>query len=202
MSDVLVLNSCGNPLSLMPLSIVTWQVAIRLLTLDKVKSVKDYDDWVVRSPSVTLNVPSIVICTEYIRWNRRVKYSRGNVLMRDGYRCQLQTTYKCKQNNGKGHKIGELTLDHVVPRSHGGKTSWANVTTACSECNSKKGSDITVIPRTAPTKPSYYELIAKRHKLPITIRDLEWKDYLAWNDDLIFFHPRQGKTIKLTDYLK
>jgi len=203
MSDVLVLNGDAQLLSAMPLSIIDWQTAIRLLTLDKVRAIKSYDDWVVRSPSITMHVPSIVMCTEYLHWNRKVKYNRNNVFLRDNYTCQLQTTYKCRRNHGKGHPVGNLTIDHVVPRSLGGKTTWKNVTTACKDCNSVKGNDATIKPKNMPIVPSYYELIAKRQNMPISVKDLEWLDYLnGWDPELVWYHPPKGKSVKLTDYLE
>ena len=191
MSDTLILNSDGNPLSMMPLSSVTWQTAIRLLTLDKVFVLKDHDDWVVRSPSVTLNVPSVVMTSDYVKWNRQVKYNRTNVLLRDNYICQLQSTPRCKQAMGRGHKHNELTIDHVVPRSHGGKTNWKNVTTSCKECNFRKGNNKTVKPKVAPHRPSYYELVAKRRRFPVKIRDPEWKTYIDWPEDMIQLVPHK-----------
>lgn len=198
--DVLILNADGNPLSIMPLSIINWQTAIRLMVVDKVNMIAEYDNWTVRSPSTTMSVPSIVICTDYIKWNRQIKYSRSNVYLRDDYTCQLQSTYRCKQAHGKGHRVSELTLDHVVPRAHGGKTNWGNVTTACKDCNGSKGSDRNVRPKHAPRKPSYYELVAKRQKMGLTIRDLQWMTYLTWDEDLVHYHPYKGRSIKLTEY--
>lgn len=200
--DTLILNADGNPLSIMPVSIIGWQTAIRLLVVDKVSVIAEYDNWVVRSPSTTITVPSIVMCTEYIKWNRQIKYNRNNVFLRDNYTCQLQSTYKCKRDHGKGFKSGELTLDHVSPRAHGGTTKWTNVTTACKDCNSGKGHDATIVPKIAPYKPSYYELVAKRQKLPVTIRDMEWLTFLPWDKDLIWYHPFKGTNQKLTDYLE
>lgn len=201
MTDVLILNADGNPLSLMPISIINWQVAIRLVFVDKVQTLVEHDDWVVRSPSTTMAVPAVVMCTEYAHWVRQVKYSRHNVLLRDNYTCQLQSTYKCKQAHGKGHKPNELTIDHVVPRKHNGKTSWTNVTTACRDCNSDKGSDKNIRPIVKPVKPSYYQLVNKRMKMPIVIRHIVWLDYLQWDRDLIWYHPPNGSPVKVNDYL-
>lgn len=200
MPDVLLLNADGNPLSIMPISIISWQTAIRLVVVEKVSVIEEYDNWVVNSPSTSMNVPSIVLCTDYIKWNRQVKYNRTSVFLRDDYTCQLQSTYRCKQAHGKGYRASELTLDHVVPRSHGGKTSWTNVTTACRDCNGEKGNDKTVKPKHEPRRPNYYELVAKRQKMPITVRDLSWLTYLAWDRELIMYHPYNGKNQKLTDY--
>ena len=187
--DTLILNKDGSPLSLVPLSIVSWQVAVRLISLGKVRVLKNYDNWCVRSPSITMPVPSIVICTDYVKWTKKIKYSRSNVYLRDDYTCQLQSTSKCKQNHGKAPET-ELTLDHVVPRSLGGKTSWTNVVTSCQTCNSEKGNNHAIKPKKAPYKPTYYEIFAKRKKHPIRIRDPEWVLYLGdWDHSLVHVTP-------------
>lgn len=180
MADTLILNKDGTPLSLMPLSVVSWQVAIRLLTLDKVRVLKDHDEWEVRSPSITLKVPSVLITTDYVKWNKAVKYNRGNIFLRDDFTCQF-----C----GAKPPVSQLTLDHVKPKSHGGKSNWNNISTACKTCNSKKGNDAKIVPKKMPWKPSYYELAAKRRKFPIRIRDEFWQAFIDWPEDLVTLVP-------------
>lgn len=186
--DTLILNADGIPLSQIPLSVVSWQIAVRLMFSGKVKVLKSYDQWIVRSQFLEINVPSIVIMSEQVKWSKTIKYSRNNVYMRDNFTCQLQITSRCKNLKGKV-KLIDLTLDHVVPRSHGGKTNWLNVCTSCKSCNGEKGADKTVIPKNAPHKPTYYELLAKRKTLPINIRDAEWIYYLGWPEELIKVLP-------------
>lgn len=187
--DTLLLNANGEPMSHVPLSVVSWQVAMRLVFLEKVKVLKEYDNWVIRSQHLELNVPSIVMMTDHVKWSKTLKYSRANVYLRDDFTCQLQTTRRCKSMEGRV-KLAELTLDHVVPRSNGGKTNWVNVCTACKDCNSEKGDDHTIVPKKKPHKPTYYEILAKRKTLPIHIRDEEWKFYLDWPPDLIKVLPQ------------
>jgi 5-methylcytosine-specific restriction endonuclease McrA len=198
MADCLILNADGMPLSLVPLSVVSWQVAMRLYFTDKVKILKEYDDWVVRSQHLEMAVPSIVIMSEQVKWAKTLKYSRANVYLRDDFTCQLQTTRKCKEKNGK-HPIHELTLDHVVPKSHGGKTSWSNVVTCCKACNSDKGNDKTIVPKKVPKKPTYYEILAKRKTLAIHIRDEEWKHYIAWPEHLVTVVPHSAGALPSID---
>ena len=184
MSDTLILNADGNPLSVVPLSVVSWQTAIRLAYQDKVRVVNSYEDWEVSSPSETWKVPSIVMCTDFVKWNRVVKYNRTNVLLRDLFTCQL-----C----GDKPPVAQLTLDHVLPRIHGGKTNWTNIVTACKKCNHDKGSNKHIIPKKMPEKPNYYELCAKRMRFPITIRDESWLTFLAWPEDKVEYRPpRKG----------
>lgn len=191
--DTLLLNADGTPLSHVPLSVVTWQVAMRLVFLEKVRVLKEYELWTIRSQHLEMKVPSIIIATEQVKWSKHLKYSRANVYLRDDFTCQLQTTWRCKEQHGKV-KLSELTLDHVVPRSSGGKTTWANVCASCKECNSQKGNDPKIIPKKMPKRPTYYEILAKRKTLPIHIRDAEWKFYIDWPDHLIKVMPQPGTT--------
>jgi 5-methylcytosine-specific restriction endonuclease McrA len=184
MSDVLLLNADGQPMTSVPLSVVSWYVALRLVFLDKAKILKEYDEWVVRSQHLEIKVPSIIIMAEQVKWTKGLKYSRANVYMRDNFTCQLQTTRKCKSQAGKCH-LNDLTLDHVIPRSLGGKTNWLNVTTSCKTCNSDKGADDTILPRNKPYKPNYYDILAKRKNFPISFKDEEWKYYVDWPEDMI-----------------
>jgi 5-methylcytosine-specific restriction endonuclease McrA len=89
------------------------------------------DDDFVSTVAYRLRVPRIVRLLDYERMPQgRVNFSRKNVLMRDDYRCQY-----C----GVRASARELTLDHVVPRSRGGKHCWTNVVACCTRCNDRKG---------------------------------------------------------------
>ncbi len=120
----LLLNS-----SFEPLATVSWQRAITLIWVDKVDVVAEYDA-VVRSPSLELEVPAVVRLRQYLRVPRRgVPFTRRNLLHRDKHQCQY-----CQRSL----RPSELTLDHVVPRSRGGKRSWENLVAACVRCNRRK----------------------------------------------------------------
>jgi 5-methylcytosine-specific restriction endonuclease McrA len=78
-----------------------------------------------------IRVPRIILLTEYDRLpKRRVRFSRHNIYLRDRNTCQY-----CAKMFSKA----ELNLDHVVPRSQGGRTTWENVVCSCIECNRQKG---------------------------------------------------------------
>ena len=79
--DTLLLNSDAQPLSYVPISVVTWQVAMRLLTTYKVSVLKSYDDWFVRSQYLEMPVPSIVMCTKQVKWKKQLKYSSSNIFL-------------------------------------------------------------------------------------------------------------------------
>jgi 5-methylcytosine-specific restriction endonuclease McrA len=197
--DTLLLNADGQPLSMLPVSIVSWQTAIKFLMLGKVKVMCEHD-WEVRSPSMSMKVPSIIMSTKYVKWPKSVKFNRYNLYLRDDFTCQLQITSRCARDHGKGHSVAELTLDHITPKSNGGNNSWLNLVTACATCNHHKG-NAKIVPKRMPAIPSYFELIEKRRKSVITISDLSWLDYLGWDEDLVYYHPHGGQRVKLTDYL-
>lgn len=120
---VLVLNA-----SYEPLHVTSVKRAITLVQYG-VADVLDNSEDVVRSPSVVLQVPSVVRLKRYVRRPRvhPVPFNRRNILRRDTYTCQY-----CGASN-------DLTLDHVMPRSRGGRHSWDNVVAACRTCNQRKG---------------------------------------------------------------
>lgn len=194
--DTLFLNADGAPLSLHPLSIVNWEISVRLAVVNKVVVLKEHEDWLIRSQSLCVPVPSIIMMKKYVKFSKVVKFSRQNVLLRDDYTCQLQITSQCRKMHGVGHKQDELTLDHVNPKSFGGDLSWTNIITACSDCNSHKGND-RIVPKKMPRIPSYYELLEKRKQFPITIRDVAWLDYIGWDENMVYVQPHKGKRTKL-----
>jgi len=149
MRDTLLLNADGNPLSAAPLSTLTWQESIKLVWLDRINVLEWHEDWQVHSPSITMSVPSVMIVREFVKRRTNTSFSRSNVYCRDNYICQY-----CKQMFG--HK--ELTIDHVIPKSKGGKTEWTNVVSACKKCNNQKGNTI-VKPYKEPRKPDFLQLV-------------------------------------------
>ena len=122
----LVLNADYRPLSYYPLSLWSWQDSIKSVFLDRV-SIVSYYDRQIRSPSFSMKLPSVIALKSYIRPQSNPNFTRFNVFLRDKFSCQY-----CGSKN-------ELTFDHLLPRSKGGKTDWDNVVTACSSCNVKKG---------------------------------------------------------------
>ena len=135
MSDCLLLNSNYEPISILPLSVIGWQHALKLYFLDRVTILESYEDWVIRSEYLAINVPSVLVTKEYFDNKKHVKFSRANMYLRDLYQCQ----YCGDTFNGD-----DLTIDHVLPRASGGKTNWDNCTTACKACNFKKGHKLMV----------------------------------------------------------
>ena len=114
-----------------PLQVITWQRAVSMLYLGKVELVRAYNR-VLRAVSWTVEQPAVVKLVRFVRRQKvRISFSRRNVFLRDGFRCQY-----C----GVQLPAQELTCDHVLPRSQGGSSSWENLVTACGPCNRRKGS--------------------------------------------------------------
>lgn len=174
----LVLNADFRPLSYLPLSLWSWQDAIKAVFLDRVNILSHYDTEV-HSPSFSMKLPSVIALKDFIPIDRRPAFTRFNVFLRDSFECQY-----C----GKDHHAHELTFDHVIPRSKGGGTTWENVVAACSHCNVLKGNKLPrqcgMYPRRAPHAPSVYELQENgRHFPPNYLHD-SWRDYLYWDSEL------------------
>ena len=166
--DTLILNKDGSPLSILPLSAVRWQEAIKYIWMDRVTVLDWYDDWVVSSPSWETRVPAVIMVKDYIKKNRNPRLGKFNVGLRDRFRCQ----YCADQLNMKS-----VTLDHVIPISRGGKTEWENIVASCMPCNSKKGSKL-IDPKHKPYRPTYYELANIRRELPFEIKHPSWQQYI------------------------
>jgi 5-methylcytosine-specific restriction endonuclease McrA len=174
-NPALVLNADYRPLSYFPLSLWPWQEAIKAAFLDRVMIVAEYDT-LVHSPSISMRLPSVVVLRDYVRPARYPAFTRFNLFLRDQFTCQY-----C------GNK-GEMTFDHVLPRSRGGRTTWENVVAACSRCNLKKA-NLTL--RQAgmalyrpPRRPDAGELQNKGRRFPPNYLHGSWMDFLYWDAEL------------------
>ncbi len=103
------------------------------------------------TPGFQIAVPEVIMLTRFNRFPpRQVKFSRRNIYMRDNHTCQY-----C----GRVPPKDELTIDHVIPRSRGGKSVWENVLLACMQCNMRKGDrlpgEIGLKPLSVPRKPHW-----------------------------------------------
>jgi 5-methylcytosine-specific restriction endonuclease McrA len=124
----LVLNADFRPVSYFPLSLLPWQDAVTAVFKEHVTVVAEYDT-VIRSPSTEMRLPSVVAVRDYVKIANRVAFTRFNVFLRDRFRCQY-----C----GESFPAQDLTFEHVIPKSKGGKTSWTNIVAACEPCNTLK----------------------------------------------------------------
>jgi 5-methylcytosine-specific restriction endonuclease McrA len=169
MSDTLLLNQNYQPISVLPLSVINWQHAIKLMYLGRVHVLETYPNWIVHSERLALNVPSVCVTRDYFHYKQAVKFSRYNLYMRDLFKCQY-----CDDV----FDYEDLTIDHVTPRSLGGKTVWENCVTSCKTCNHAKGSHL-LLPRVKPYKPDYYSLVGQWKKMPFTVKQTSWNQYLG-----------------------
>lgn len=171
----LVLNADYRPLSYYPLSLWPWQDAVKAAFLERVTIVSEYEE-VVRSPTTTIRIPSVVVLKDYIAPQKTVAFTRFNLFLRDAFRCQY-----C------GSK-GDLTFDHVVPRARGGITTWENVVAACGRCNLRKGSktlrQVGFTLRRAPKRPEAGQLMDLGRKFPPHHLHASWMDFLYWDAEL------------------
>ena len=168
----LVLNADFRPLSYYPLSTKPWQDVVKAVFEDRVDVVQTYDVEI-HSPSMKMRLPSVVSLKTYIDQNRPPAFTRYNVFLRDRFRCQY-----C----GSPH---ELTFDHVVPVSQGGKSTWQNILTACAPCNLRKGGKTPQQARMMPTKnphrPTMFQLQDLGRRFPPNYLHESWIDYLYWD---------------------
>jgi len=114
-----------------PLRVEPWQRAICDFFTGKVEVVEYSKDKTIQSATRAWPMPSVVrLVNSFKRERIRVKFSRINIYTRDGFRCQY-----C------GHQFmsEDLTFDHVIPRSRGGRTVWENIVSCCVLCNKSKG---------------------------------------------------------------
>ena len=149
MTSVLVLNATYEPLS-----VVSIKRAVVLLLKEKAELLEAAET-TLRARGLAMPVPLVIRMVYYVRIPRAMALplSRRSIMARDQYTCQY-----C----GATPLRADLTLDHVLPRSRGGRTEWENVVVACRVCNQKKGSRT---PREAqmslarpPRRPRYVAL--------------------------------------------
>lgn len=159
---VLVLNQDYSPLT-----VCSVQRAFMLVFLGKADLIEEIEEQSLRSITTSFPFPSVVKIKKYVHIPYKgVVMSRHNIFKRDGGKCQY-----CGANR-------DLTLDHVIPRSKGGKSTWTNLVTACKKCNSLKG-DHTLDKAglklsQKPIKPSYLSFLRMNKE---SYRE-EWNSYL------------------------
>ncbi len=164
-SRVLVLNYDFSPIS-----VCTVQRAFLLVFLEKAEMLADARGGLLHTVNSAWPMPAVIRLRRYINMPYKgVLLTRQNIFKRDNYTCQYCGTHK------------ELTLDHVVPRSKNGKSSWSNLVTACKRCNARKG-DYTpeaagLRLRRRPARPSYLDFL--RHNSGLFQE--EWGPYLQSN---------------------
>ncbi len=168
---VLILNQTFEPLH-----VCSARRAVILLFTGKAERVEDTSR-VIRSPSTALVLPSVIRLHRFVRKPARptIAFNKKNILKRDAHTCQY-----CGRNGGE-----RMTIDHVIPKSLGGRTVWENVVSACRTCNLKKGNtpldEAGVHLLRRPTKPlSFFYLGILAHA---SQRYESWRKYLPVEAD-------------------
>ena len=162
-NNVLLLNE-----NFVPLSVCTARRAVIMVWTGKAEIIESTGMYV-HSVSMSIDIPSIIRLLVFVkipyRWN--IQLTKQNILKRDRRKCQY-----C----GKGE--GPMTVDHVIPRSHGGSETWGNLVCACSVCNNKKGdrtpqeAGMSLIKK--PKKPSIGSLLFS-HRVSVSST---WRAYI------------------------
>ncbi len=162
MGRVLVLNQTYEPLN-----IVNVRRAIKLIISLKAEIVYT-NDVLIRGQNLAIPEPSVIRLKYYVKVKfREPAISKKNIILRDRRTCQY-----C------GSQKGPFTVDHVIPKSRGGKDVWENLVCACLKCNLRKGdltpeeAGMTLLSK--PRKPTYFELNILRDNIP----DERWKEFL------------------------
>jgi 5-methylcytosine-specific restriction endonuclease McrA len=136
------------------LNIVNWKKAFTLIAKGKVDVLK-YSEKVIRSAAgAVMKIPVVMRLIKLIRtiYKARVPFSKRNVMVRDGFKCVY-----CGKTGVR------FTIDHVVPKAKGGKSTFENCVTACKPCNHSKGhkscQDARMYPKTSLIAPTISEFL-------------------------------------------
>ncbi len=163
--EVLVLNNDYEPLNVCNL-----RRAIVLIFLGKAE-VLHTSDGAINMIDGAMDSPSVVKLRHHVkRPMPELRLSRRSIFARDNYACQY-----C------GHQARELTIDHIVPKRLGGKSTWENLVCCCRKCNSRKG-DKTLDKAnmhllSQPRRPRYVPFISLTKYLD-GARNETWRTYL------------------------
>lgn len=195
-ADVLVLNR-----NFFAIHITSWQRALSLVYLDHARVVDEeyrtyaFNDWrnvsaikadhpsgFINTPAFRIPVPEVIALRLYDRLPRvDVKFTRRNIYEHYRYHCCY-----C----GRCYSSNELNLEHIIPRSRGGKSSWDNVVTSCIACNLKKGgksvAEAGMKLLIKPSKPRWNRGVSLVLRPRIRIRS-SWKKFIDmayWNSEL------------------
>jgi 5-methylcytosine-specific restriction endonuclease McrA len=167
-APVLVLNA-----SYEPINVCAARRAI-VLVLKGVAMTEEENGHYLHAARIAMRVPSVIRLLEYRRIPHQTRaLSRKNILLRDRNTCQY-----C----GEVLSSGELTLDHVVPRSRGGTSTWENLVACCHPCNRQKGNQLPLEAEMRLLRePRAFNLHTSRHIMRLMGRsDDKWRKYLFY----------------------
>ena len=152
-----------------PLEIVDAVEALVLCLIGKAYAIESYEEQI-RSVKESFSLPAVIVLTRYVKYKfTTIACNRKNVIWRDRSQCQYCANFFEGQ---------VLTIDHVIPRSKGGKNTWVNLVAACKKCNQKKGdrnpADAGMLLIRPPKKPKTSPLMRTGK---FSVNSL-WKNYL------------------------
>jgi len=162
---VLVLNQTYEPIN-----VCGAHRAVRMMILGKAETIEE-DGFMVRSERIEFSLPAVIRLLRYVQVPRKAEapFSKKNVFRRDEHACQY-----C----GSGD---HLTLDHILPLSKGGRTTWENVVCCCRRCNARKGNclpgEVGLHLRRPARKPRYYPFEWMNPRLT-ALPHIRWGKYL------------------------
>ncbi|HUZ04615.1 MAG TPA: HNH endonuclease [Acidobacteriaceae bacterium] len=168
-TPVLVLNASYEPIN------ICGARRALVLVLKGVATTEEERNFSLRAARINIPMPSVIRLLEYRRIPHQTRaLSRKNILLRDRNTCQY-----C----GIVLTAGELTLDHVIPRSRGGQSTWENLVACCHACNRKKGNSMLheLVDLQLQREPRPFSLHTSRHIMRmIGSSDARWKKYLFY----------------------
>ena len=151
-----------------PVEIISAKEALIMGILNKCSVIETWDRMII-SERATFKLPSVIVLKEYCFSHKvKMRCTRANVLLRDQYTCQY-----C----GSSHS--DMTIDHVMPKSKGGKFEWTNLVTSCEPCNQKKGdrtpdkANMKLIAKPEAPNSRFARIFNESNLKP------EWKQYIA-----------------------
>jgi 5-methylcytosine-specific restriction endonuclease McrA len=167
---------------------LAYRRAAKIIATDTFEA-HDFESWAdlsvmngepcIKTVTLSLRIPEVIVLLAYDAIpQREVAFSRKNLYQRDGYRCQY-----C----GRRKASSDLSIDHILPRSRGGRSTWHNCVLACLECNVRKGnrsleeSGMKLIRR--PFKPRWSPCL----QIKIGHRRASWERFVSdhyWNVEL------------------
>tara|TARA_Y100000310_G_scaffold344546_1_gene457885 strand:- start:4031 stop:4585 length:555 start_codon:yes stop_codon:yes gene_type:complete len=170
--NTLVLNADMIPISLLPIEKISVERAITRVFNGTCFVVEEYDRKI-KTENININWPSVIARKEFLNHPHDVGLSDDNLYYRDHAVCAY-----C----GRTLTITQVTMDHVIPKSVGGKKVWTNIVAACRKCNQEKDNKMPTgiwTPNTQPHTPEYWDLLKTRRQHPITIDHESWIPYLG-----------------------
>jgi 5-methylcytosine-specific restriction endonuclease McrA len=162
-----------------PLAVITVPRAINLLLAGKAIVVEETGKFL-RTVRDQFPVPSVIALRSYVNVPRRkAHWSRKGVLMRDNYTCIYCSSRLGAIVRGKVLSKSDFTVDHIVPRSRGGRDQWTNTACACYHCNHRKGDRL---PHECGMRPQWEPKTPRTSYLVVAVGSGPdaWKRYIEY----------------------